>query len=278
MALINCPNCGNEISDKADKCPNCGYVLKEPKKVVCSECGTEIEEGTLVCPKCGNPIKNEEEFQKVELSKVAIPKIKINKKIIVGICAAIVLVIGIIFGISSNSEKKFIKNYKTAVLTMLSGAAKAESVCGDIHDVWYNSIQHEFDPNTNKYTLTNDGYYTYSSESGEATSSQRRYFNDDFNVSLSKYFADSSYQSSVSYLRGNQDSVNSLMSKLSKVPKGYENAYTALDELYDSYLELTDLALDPKGSLQTFTSSFNSADSSTLSAYKKANNFAENFK
>jgi hypothetical protein len=27
MALINCPECDNKISDKAHSCPNCGYVL-----------------------------------------------------------------------------------------------------------------------------------------------------------------------------------------------------------------------------------------------------------
>lgn len=29
MAMINCPECGKEISDKADKCPNCGCPIKE---------------------------------------------------------------------------------------------------------------------------------------------------------------------------------------------------------------------------------------------------------
>ena len=28
MALINCPNCNNEVSDMADSCPKCGYVFK----------------------------------------------------------------------------------------------------------------------------------------------------------------------------------------------------------------------------------------------------------
>lgn len=28
MALMNCPECGKEISDKAEMCPNCGYALK----------------------------------------------------------------------------------------------------------------------------------------------------------------------------------------------------------------------------------------------------------
>ena len=32
MAIINCPECGKEISDKAETCIYCGYPLKEPMK------------------------------------------------------------------------------------------------------------------------------------------------------------------------------------------------------------------------------------------------------
>ncbi len=28
MALINCPECGTEVSDAAGACPKCGYPLK----------------------------------------------------------------------------------------------------------------------------------------------------------------------------------------------------------------------------------------------------------
>ena len=31
MALIDCPNCSNRISDVAEKCPNCGFDKKEDK-------------------------------------------------------------------------------------------------------------------------------------------------------------------------------------------------------------------------------------------------------
>ena len=30
MALINCPECGTEVSDKAEKCPKCHYPLHPP--------------------------------------------------------------------------------------------------------------------------------------------------------------------------------------------------------------------------------------------------------
>lgn len=42
MALINCPECNNEISDKAEFCPKCGYKLPEKEPLF---------QGAY-CPKC----------------------------------------------------------------------------------------------------------------------------------------------------------------------------------------------------------------------------------
>jgi len=32
VALVECKKCGNQISDKSNKCVNCGYPLKKLKK------------------------------------------------------------------------------------------------------------------------------------------------------------------------------------------------------------------------------------------------------
>lgn len=61
MALINCPECGKEISDKATACPECGYPIADylkdktmhDKSEKCSCCGYENEPGTAYCQKCG---------------------------------------------------------------------------------------------------------------------------------------------------------------------------------------------------------------------------------
>ena len=35
MALIECPECGKEISDTAKICPECGYKIKKVNRKVC---------------------------------------------------------------------------------------------------------------------------------------------------------------------------------------------------------------------------------------------------
>ena len=70
MALINCPECGKQISDKAKTCIFCGYPIQEymeeqkqkeqelKKDIpirddICPQCGNEISPVFRVCNKCG---------------------------------------------------------------------------------------------------------------------------------------------------------------------------------------------------------------------------------
>ena len=57
MALINCPECGGQISDKATACVHCGYVLVKEQKILCPECGAEIDANASICGNCGCPIQ-----------------------------------------------------------------------------------------------------------------------------------------------------------------------------------------------------------------------------
>ncbi len=43
MALINCPECGKEISDTARKCPHCGYAVKSVFKDISTKKNTIIK-------------------------------------------------------------------------------------------------------------------------------------------------------------------------------------------------------------------------------------------
>lgn len=56
MALIKCPECGKEISDKAASCPNCGNPMDQPivVKKTYKPSPTPKSEDALVCPKCNS--------------------------------------------------------------------------------------------------------------------------------------------------------------------------------------------------------------------------------
>lgn len=94
MAMIHCPECGMEISDKAKKCIHCGKVMIEevvPHKY-CSECGKEIDLNADMCPYCGCPVEEEkkENFAIEEITK----KVHQNKKpIMIGAAVAFALLL-----------------------------------------------------------------------------------------------------------------------------------------------------------------------------------------
>ena len=102
MAMITCPNCGEQVSDKAKKCVHCGMVLIQEEKKRCAECGAELEEGATECPNCGCPVEEmnasdkQEKPQKVEVTGVKVTK---RVKVIVGILVALLLVGGATFEI-----------------------------------------------------------------------------------------------------------------------------------------------------------------------------------
>lgn len=124
MALIKCPECEREISDKSKVCIHCGYPLEEEtnKTVVyikCPECGTEVSNDVDNCSYCGCPIKiRESAIKNDKVSKSIqnqIPK-QINRKVvsITGIAVSIVIICIIIYNIKVvQPRKNEVKNKAT---------------------------------------------------------------------------------------------------------------------------------------------------------------------
>lgn len=99
MALIKCPNCGKEVSDKASKCIQCGHEFVHQEKRFCSECGTVIPDDVTQCPNCGCPI---EDISKQDITSGSINQTVGKKKnlavIILPIVAVVLIaVVGVIF-------------------------------------------------------------------------------------------------------------------------------------------------------------------------------------
>ena len=51
MAIIKCPECGRQISDKAPTCPNCGVEIAG-KVIKCPHCGEVYFSSQEMCPNC----------------------------------------------------------------------------------------------------------------------------------------------------------------------------------------------------------------------------------
>lgn len=236
MALIQCPECNKEISDKVKACPFCGFPFE-------SNADT----------------KND--VQQVEIASVNIAlkdPAKTKKMITRVIVTVVILALGfVIFSvIKSNNEKKeyntYIDKLNLVKETMIDGGSEAESLLNLTARVWYNSIYEERDSETDKYTMSGGSR-----------------FNDDFNTSLSALISDSSTQATISIIEYNQVLVESMMKELQNPPDSLENCYATVIELYSVYKGLTDLAISPSGSLQSFADNKSQKIDRSLELYNK---------
>lgn len=72
MALINCPECGKEISDTAVSCPHCGYGINQTPVVTTRKKSNAIPVFLLICFLIAGCIcfyKANENNQEIEIQK-----------------------------------------------------------------------------------------------------------------------------------------------------------------------------------------------------------------
>ena len=58
MAIIKCPECGHQVSDKAPICPSCGVEIAG-KVTRCPECGEIFFKEEAICPSCHRPVRSQ---------------------------------------------------------------------------------------------------------------------------------------------------------------------------------------------------------------------------
>ena len=236
MALIECPECGREISDKVKACPHCGYPMENNDNNIYKEQKVELTSVNL------KP-KNPEKTKKLLL-------------ILGGIAIVAIIAFAVIYLIKTNNEKEayntYVDNLNEVSMLMLLGGAQAESMNNLTAKVWRNSIYEESDSETDRYTKDN-----------------RNAFYDDFNDALGELFSDSNTKRKISELEENQYEVDAIMKELQNPPEGLENQYNTVTDLYSTYLSLTNLAINPSGSLQTFSESKNLKVDDFMDLYNK---------
>lgn len=81
MALIKCPECGKEVSDKAIACIHCGFPLQKVKKdeateiQYCPYCGKQNGIESTFCAYCGNSFKKDSTKQEIVSSETSSPMV-----------------------------------------------------------------------------------------------------------------------------------------------------------------------------------------------------------
>lgn len=276
--LIKCPECGKDISSKAKKCVHCGkvFVEEQPQMGICVDCGREVPSGAAECPHCGCPVEKEKEnlaaLQQVEVAGVKVTKK--TKNIIV--MAAIILVLCVV-GCGSykvyfdkKSERQHVEAYNIyidnlifAQICMLAGGSDAESLCNLTLRVWGNSIYKEKDSETDQFTREDNG---------------KGAFYDDFNDALFNLYLDEDTSKTRKSIEENQKTVKQLIKDLQTVPEGLEKCYDTVSDLYDAYNTLTELAVNPSGNYNGYSSSKATAVSEFMSLYEKLDNQIPNKK
>ena len=95
MALINCTECGKEISDKAAACPNCGAPISNGAG------------NTNQCPKCNTPYITEQKAASVSpVFILTIPMLLVGLSLFLFNWLAALLVIGLAFMIDHFGRSK----------------------------------------------------------------------------------------------------------------------------------------------------------------------------
>lgn len=235
MALIVCPECGKEISDKVKACPHCGYPFPENEQVASTP-------------------------QQVEVTAVNLgPKDpKKKKKVLLGGAVAVIAIIAVIvivFAVKQNQaaamRQEYIDNLRLIQVQMLSSGSVAEQMCNTTKSVWYNTIYEERDSKTDRYCMSNGK------------------FNEDFNDSLNALYSNSDTITVVDGLKENRETIAALMNDLQNPPDEFTACFSTVESMYDAYWGLTGLAISPSGSLKTYSEEFRTYDSDFMKYYEK---------
>lgn len=249
MALINCPNCNKEISDKAKVCVGCGHQLINEvetvgKMVNCPECDVITDTLTDTCPNCGYPL-NTIQTKTEETQK---GKKVFKKKWFWVLTICLVLLISII-SFAFNREKT--ENYNieicTAVDEIMAVSADAEIIGNQICSVWNNAIFDKHNESTAKYTSTAK----------------------DFNEALSNLFADEEFVKKTNSIRNKQSEIDAYLGNLKNPPEKFEDAYDEFKELYYAYSDYVDFVLSCKGSYNTYTENISKKSSALMKSYRE---------
>lgn len=172
-------------------------------------------------------------------------------KIIIGICILVALV-GILFTVNNNNRKRkeliaqqqaekediqeynsYIENLNLLYASTLSGASNAESVCVLVCNVWQDAIFGDYNDETKKYVT------------GAS----------DFNEAVNRVYSDEDIKKKLNEITDRRDRANTYIQNLQFCPEELDKAYDIALEVNTDFNALADLALNPSGNYNSYSTS-----------------------
>ena len=123
MAIINCPECGKEISDQAVACPSCGFEINSRRENKTSR--------TLL----------------------------VVLLVILAVAAALATVLVVKQKQKQAALDTYYNNFADTVTMIAESAEEVEESGILINNVWHNAIWEESDSTTDEYTKDANGYF-----------------------------------------------------------------------------------------------------------------------
>lgn len=220
-------------------------IVTIPDEIEAQECA---EQTAAPAEAMAAEVPPQEEPQRTDKRKLGI---------IAGCVAVIVLIVGIVLGnvmkkqAAAEARAAYIEALNDLVWESLDGAADAETMCNLTYMVWYDTIYEEYRSETVEYTRSGGVYH------------------DDFNTSLAKLYTADSTISACAGIEANRAVVEGVMKSLQSPIDEFEKCYDVAMDLYSAYNKLTDLALEPQGSLRDYGDHFAEYVSDYMDAYNK---------
>lgn len=263
MALINCPECGKEISDRVKVCPHCGYPFMEEQSEV-----------------------NKVELSGVNLIKDDTPERKAKRKkiILYGLIGAVIAMVLSLAGVKLSKslekkriynegvllieEKKYleakelfnnISNYKDASEQAINADIQAEKE----YAAKFSETAAQIKLQT---LLIQVRCYLISEEWRNAIDSKR---DKDFNEEIQKLLRKWEDSGSTLEMKDLKNEIDSQMKNLKNPVVGYEDPYEFLLEMYGIYVQLYEQSISPSGSLLTYNKDINSKSSDFEKVYNQ---------
>lgn len=150
---------------------------------------------------------------------------------------------------AKRSGAQYQVKYNQLVSDILDNSVKIEKQGNLIVQVWNNAIFKKDDATTDVYTKVNGQFVS------------------DFNDALNNLFNDKEFVDNVSEIKEKNTQIRMDMKDMTNPPEGYEEAYQALKEYYEYYIDFYDTVINCEGSLESFSNKFNETDSESAKKF-----------